>query len=1234
MSQQIFLYSLTLQSATVITHAIAGFFSNNKAQEILIARGKILELLRQNETTGRLHTVLSMEIFGNIRSLQPFRLTGDKKDYIVVGSDSGRIVVLQYNDEKNTFDKVHVETFGRSGCRRIVPGQYLAADPNGRAIMISAIEKQKMVYILNRDAAARLTISSPLEAHKASTIIFSITGVDVGFDNPIFAAIELSYQDADHDPTGQAAQNAQKHLTYYELDLGLNHVVRKWSEPIDSGANKLVTVPGGSEGPGGVLICCENFVVWKNQGHSEVRAAIPRRRDVPKDKSVLITSVASHKQKDLFFFLLQTEYGDLIKCSLAYQGTRVSAVKLQYFDTVPPANAMVVLKTGYLFIASEFSNQMLYQFQSIEDDEMETGADGDEVVYMDTHPLQKLSAVFEMESLAPIIDAKILDLQREDVKQIYALCGQGPRSSLRILRHGLTTTEMAVSPLPGNPNGVWTVKRHKSEPFDKYIIVSFVNATLVLSIGATVEEVTDSGFYSNTTTLNVGLVGDDSLVQIYAQGIRFIRSDKRITEWPAPSKSVIVHSAINRRQVVIAMSGGELRYFELDVSGMLVEVGRKDTGGDISCLDVAPIPKGRQRARFLAVGDHDSTIRILSLDHDDLFQPLAVQSVAAPPESLCIVKMRGQSGGDPSATSLFLNIGLQTGILVRAALDRLSGELSDLRNRFLGTRPVRLFKVRVQEKPAMLAVSSRSWLCYNYQTRFLLTPLSYTPLEFATNFASPQCPEGIVATAQGTLRVLTPEKLGEVFNQDEIKLRYTPRKMIEHPTTRYLIIIETDQNTPSATIPGSLRSKLLEAQQLPITQVKTEETESAAPPAVGAGAPAQGFKLKGREEMVQELDALQREQAAREEHARSFGWAKPGHSKWASCLRLFDVTSKETIDILELENNEAAFSMCTCTFHDRAGEIFLIVGTVKDLQMLPTPSWSSGFIHVYRMLDNGKRFSLLHKTPVPEGLPGALCQFQGRLLVGVGKTLRIYDLGKKRLLRKCENKNFAFNIRYLHTINDRIIAGDLAESFHFAKYRRSENAIFLFADDTTPRWLTACHPLDYDTMAGGDKFGNLFVCRVPQEVSEEVDDSPSGSILPNKNVTGAPYKVASVNNFHVGEIVTSLQKARFTAAGNEAVIYTTIMGAVGALLPFSSREDVDFFSHLEMHMRSELPPLCGRDHLAFRSAYYPVKDCIDGDLCEQYPLLPPEKQQAIATELDRTPSEVLKKLEIIRNTLL
>ena len=134
-------------------------------------------------------------------------------------------------------------------------------------MMIASVEKQRFVYVMNRDSNNKLTISSPLEAHKSECILFSVCGVDVGFDNPIFALIELDYTEADQDPTGEAAAESEKKLTYYELDLGLNHVVRKWSEPIARTANLLLTVPGGDDGPSGVLICCENWISYKHQGH-------------------------------------------------------------------------------------------------------------------------------------------------------------------------------------------------------------------------------------------------------------------------------------------------------------------------------------------------------------------------------------------------------------------------------------------------------------------------------------------------------------------------------------------------------------------------------------------------------------------------------------------------------------------------------------------------------------------------------------------------------------------------------------------------------------------------------------------------------------------------------------------------------------------------------------------------------------------------------------------------------
>jgi splicing factor 3B subunit 3 len=71
----IYLYNFTLQKPSAITHAVYGNFSDAKAQEIVVSRGTVLELLRVDDY-GRVQTILSTEIFGLARSILPFRLTG------------------------------------------------------------------------------------------------------------------------------------------------------------------------------------------------------------------------------------------------------------------------------------------------------------------------------------------------------------------------------------------------------------------------------------------------------------------------------------------------------------------------------------------------------------------------------------------------------------------------------------------------------------------------------------------------------------------------------------------------------------------------------------------------------------------------------------------------------------------------------------------------------------------------------------------------------------------------------------------------------------------------------------------------------------------------------------------------------------------------------------------------------------------------------------------------------
>jgi splicing factor 3B subunit 3 len=244
-------------------------------------------------------------------------------------------------------------------------------------------------------------------------------------------------------------------------------------------------------------------------------------------------------------------------------------------------------------------------------------------------------------------------------------------------------------------------------------------------------------------------------------------------------------------------------------------------------------------------------------------------------------------------------------------------------------------------------------------------------------------------------------------------------------------------------------------------------------------------------------------------------------------------------------------------------------------------------------------------------------------------------LGKKKVLRKCETKAFPNCIIQIQVHNNRIVVSDIQESVHLAMYRHDVNQFFIFADDTLPRWLTCCIPLDQDTYAGGDKFGNFFIIRLPKHVSIDLEEDPTGNrlLVDKASLNGAPHKFDHIVHYHVGDIITSLNKTGLVFGGREVLIYTTLQGGIGCFVPFVSREDVEFFQLLEAHLRNENGSLVGRDHLWYRSYYMPVKNVIDGSLCEQFSILPAEKRGEISASFDRSPIELIKKIQDMRTNV-
>jgi splicing factor 3B subunit 3 len=1115
--------------------------------------------------------------------------------------------------------------------------------------MVAAVEKSKFVYILTRDSETReLVIKGPLEAHKNHQIVFGVAAFDNGVSNPnpVFGALELDFGEVDEDRTGDRARSATKSLALYEVDLGVNSVVRTACEPVERSANHLVAVPGGDKGPGGVLVCSEGVIAYHNARGSRVASApIPRRSfgEDPDRRAIVVASVVIPRKAGSVF-LVQSELGDLFSLSLqcATPGA-VSGMTINYFDTLPVSTSLSVLTAGYLFAAAESGNQPLYAFTNAQlagDALTEMGPDG--APLFRPRPLRNLAQTDQLDSFAPLVKLRVAGVPDSDGAQLFALCGKGGRSTLRSVRHGLQVSVSARQELNlGDHAMVWALKERASDAHDGLIVLAFGHQTSVLGWHeGGLREAKSTGFLTTVRTLGAGLIGDDIMVQVHPGGVRSWREGRPVTDWLTAEQRPVKLCSVNSRQVVVSLSDGAILVFEESREGgggFLEETERISVPNSIPmCLSVGPAPEGKLRSDVLAVGFHDKTVRIFRLgpDAESSGRELSMLDTgSASPHSVCLADLRG-SPTDPAATTSYLCVGLDNGILQRHVLDSLDGSLRNERSRLLGREPVKLARTVAGGQPAVVALSSRSWLFYSYGGRTQLAPMAFgETFRAATATVSPTVSESLLAITAKAFYVLSMDRLGATFHSEVVvPLRHTPRGFAALPRIGSLAIIETDHNHLRAGGSGWGGG---------------EEGEEGPPEADGLLAAAKA----GPADVKMATSDGTEEGGGALPPSRAYGAPRGGQGTWGSLLRLYDPQTKATLDVAEAGPGEALFSVTVASMLStqpppqaqpgqplqQQKECVVVVGGAKDLKVSPR-SCSGGFISLYRAGTDGKRLTFWHTTATDD-IPMALEPFQGRsIIAAVGKTLVLYEIGAKKLLRKCELKGFPNLIREVHVNGDRIYVGDIVAAFHMVRYNPTDNSMTIFADETAPRWVTASGVVDFDTLAGGDKFGNFWVSRLPEGVDEnEVGDVAMSHIKwwDRGLLNGAPNKLESVAEFHIGETVTSIERASLQAVvDTEVLVYATLSGTIGCFMPFANREDALYFQTLEAHMRERAKPLLGHDHLAFRGYYTPVKAVVDGDLCDQYLALSKEGQRDIANQMDSHPEDIVKRIEEARARIM
>lgn len=175
------------------------------------------------------------------------------------------------------------------------------------------------------------------------------------------------------------------------------------------------------------------------------------------------------------------------------------------------------------------------------------------------------------------------------------------------------------------------------------------------------------------------------------------------------------------------------------------------------------------------------------------------------------------------------------------------------------------------------------------------------------------------------------------------------------------------------------------------------------------------------------------------------------------------------------------------------------------------------------------------------------------------------------------------------------------------------------------------------------------------------------------NIMECPFKLTLTNMFYVNDIPMNIHILEsLQMSDRPAIMYSGLQGTIGCLTPLLSRAEISNFKTIESMMseaddrfylksesevvhddslkedsefelsnksQGDVPEgsysIVDRDHLRYRSYYAPVRNIVDGDLCERFIDLSYTAQKFLCAESKTlNPDTIIKIINDIRTNCM
>ncbi|KAB1222712.1 DNA damage-binding protein 1 [Morella rubra] len=419
--------------------------------------------------------MLDVPIYGRIATLELFRPHGEAQDFLFIATERYKFCVLQWDAETSELITRSMGDVSDRIGRPTDNGQIGIIDPDCRLIGLHLYDGLFKVIPFDNKGQLKEAFNIRLEELQVLDIKFLY-----GCSKPTIVVLYQDNKDA-------------RHVKTYEVALkDKDFVEGPWSQNnLDNGADLLIPVPPPLCG---VIIIGEETIVYCS---ANAFKAIPIRPS--------ITRAYGRVDADGSRYLLGDHAGLLHLLVITHEKEKVTGLKIELLGETSIASTISYLDNAFVYIGSSYGDSQL--------------------VKLNIQPDPKGSYVEVLEryvNLGPIVDFCVVDLERQGQGQVVTCSGAYKDGSLRIVRNGIGINEQASVELQGI-KGMWSLRSSTDDPFDTFLVVSFISETRILAMNLEdeLEETEIEGFCSQVQTLFCHDAVYNQLVQALALDLLF-----------------------------------------------------------------------------------------------------------------------------------------------------------------------------------------------------------------------------------------------------------------------------------------------------------------------------------------------------------------------------------------------------------------------------------------------------------------------------------------------------------------------------------------------------------------------------------------------------------------------------------------------------------------------------------------------------------------------------------------